>query len=363
MFGGMNRGGAETIILDLFRNHHLAPFSFIGIHRKGGAYRDAFYNAGPALYQLAPGKFGYIRYLMKLRRLLKTESITAVHTQHWLDCIYAWLATIGMHVQIVNTFHGFYSMKGINGFLCRISIRMADDVCFVSKYEQEWYQMQMRIADKKCHVIYNGVDFGKIDSVKNERNSELANERVKLTMVGSFNKARCQLLVCKALHLLKYDMEFYFIGAKNEHLSDCYQQCYEYCEANNLLDQVHFVGEQSNVYDWLRKMDGFVYATKHDTFGIALVEAMAIGLSAVVSDWDVMKEICEPFITTSVQLFDLKDENDCADKMQKLLDQLEKYKQEAEKNVAKVKALYSLEAYYTRLNKIYTQYDNQRKGN
>ncbi len=361
MFGGMNRGGAETIMLDLFRNHHLAPFSFIGIHRKGGAYRDAFYNAGPAMYQLAPRKFGILCYLLNLRRLLKTEGITAVHTQHWLDCIYAWLATIGMHVQLVNTFHGFYSMKGMAGCLCRMSIRMADDVCFVSKYEQDWYQRQMKIAEEKCHVIFNGVDFAKLDRC--ERVRVLESERVKLAMVGSFNKARCQLLVCKALHLLQHDVEFYFIGAKNEHLSDCYQQCYEYCEANNLLDQVHFVGEQSNVYDWLRKMDGFVYATKHDTFGIALVEALAIGLPAVVSDWDVMKEICEPFTASSIQLFDLNDENDCARKIQRLIEQLSKYKQEAEKNVAKIKALYSLEAYYSRLNTIYTQYDNQGKGN
>ena len=360
MFGGMNRGGAETIMLDLFQNHQHAPYPFIGIHRKGGSYHDAFYNAGPELYQLAPKRFGYVRYLLQLRKLLKNKNITVVHTQHWLDCIYAWLATIGLSIRIVNTFHGFYSMKGIAGWLCRMSIRMADDVCFVSKYEQEWYQKQMKIADEKCHTIYNGVDFGKIET-QSEQITLPETKVPHLAMVGSFNAARCQLLVCKALHVLQQEVEFYFIGAKNENLSDCYQQCYDYCQTNNMLSRVKFEGEQSNVYAWLKEMDGFVYATKHDTFGIALVEALAIGLPAVVSDWNVMKEICEPFKESSVQLFDLKDENDCADKIKKLINQLEKYKQEAEKNEVKVKELYSLEAYFTRLNKIYTQYDNQRK--
>ena len=362
MFGGMNRGGAETIMLDMFRNHHLAPFPFIGVHRKGGSYRDAFYNAGPALYQLAPKRFGYVRYLLKLRRLLKTEGIAIAHAQHWLDCIYAWIASIGLNIKITCTYHGFYTMKGISGLLCRMSIRMADNVCFVSKYEQEWYQLQMRIDDSKCHVIYNGVDFSKIEN--QQELIALPETKVpRLAMVGSFNAARCQLLVCKALHALQQDVEFYFIGAKNEYLSDCYQQCYDYCQTNNMLDRAHFVGEQSNVYDWLKEMDGFVYATKHDTFGIALVEALAIGLPAVVSDWDVMKEICQPFSTSSVLLYDVNDENDCANKIQRLLNQLAKYKQVAEINVVKVKELYSMEAYFLRLNKIYTQYDNNRKSN
>ena len=353
MFGGMNRGGAETIMLDLFQNHQHAPYPFIGIHRKGGSYHDAFYNAGPALYQLAPKRFGYVRYLLQLRKLLKNESISVVHTQHWLDCIYAWLATIGLSLQIVNTFHGFYSMKGIAGWLCRMSIRMADDVCFVSKYEQEWYQKQMKIADEKCHTIYNGVDFGKIDKVKNERVRELESERVKLAMVGSFSPARNHLLICKAICELEQELDFYFIGAKNEHLSDCYQQCYDYCEANNLLDQVHFMGEQSYVYDWLRKMDGFVYATKHDTFGISLVEAMAIGLPSVVSDWPVMKEVCAPFIGKSVQLFGMDNKQECAQKVSNLLDHIKEYTNEAQKNAAEVKKMYSMEAYIMRLLTIY----------
>ena len=363
MFGGMNRGGAETIMLDLFRNHRLASFPFIGIHRKGGSYRDAFYSAGPVLYQLTPGKFGYIRYLLKLRRLLRAESITVVHTQHWLDCIYAWLATIGLHVKLVNTFHGFYSMKGIAGWLCRMSIRMADDVCFVSKFEQEWYQKQMRIADEKCHVIYNAVDFGKLDKVESRESRvdsglkiedrRLKNENLRLAMVGSFSPARNQLLICKAIHEVEQKFEFYFIGAPNEHISNCYRECYDYCKANNLFDRVHFVGEQSNVYEWLKEMDGFVYATKHDTFGIAQVEAMAMGLPSIVSDWPVMKEICAPFIGKSVQLFSMDDENDCAQKMNNLLNHLKEYKNEAQKNADEIKKMYSIEAYISRLLTIY----------
>ena len=111
----------------------------------------------------APKRFGYMRYLIQLRRLIKSENINIVHTQHWLDGIYAYLATIGLSIRVALTLHGYFPQNGLVGILCRMSIRTADDVCFVSRYEQDWYQSHCYIPDSKCHVIYNGVDFRKFD--------------------------------------------------------------------------------------------------------------------------------------------------------------------------------------------------------
>lgn len=363
MFGGMNRGGAETIMLDLFRNHRLASFPFIGIHRKGGLYRDAFYSAGPVLYQLTPGKFGYIRYLLKLRRLLRAESITVVHTQHWLDCIYAWLATIGLHVKLVNTFHGFYSMKGIAGWLCRMSIRMADDVCFVSKYEQDWYQQQIRIADGKCHVIYNGIDFGKINRVDTGHSLPIVDgDGIKFCMVGNFMTGRDHRTLVKALALVESrkskveSFDFYFIGKRSEVTPSIYDECVTICEENK-INHVHFLGARSDVAALLKQMDGFVYSTDHDTFGIAVVEAMASGLPIVVNDWPVMKEVCGESEENYVQYFKSKDVESCAEAIQHLLKDVQNPKKEFKSRCAHnalwAREHYSIETYIATMSHIY----------
>ena len=351
MFGGMNRGGAETIMLDLFRNYHHAPYSFIGIHRKRGPYLDAFYNAGPTLCQLAPRKYGFVRYLLLLRKLLKKESITVVHTQHWLDCIYAWLATLGMCIQIVNTFHGFYSMKGLYGFLCRMSIRMADDVCYVSKYEQEWYQRQMKIADEKCHVIYNGVDFEKIDKVES-RESIVESKRPKLCMVGNFMTGRDHLTLMRALTKVKSNFDFYFIGKRSDAKPYIYDECVRICEENEMTN-VHFMGARSDVPALLKQMDGFVYSTDHDTFGIAVVEAMAAGLPIAVNDWPVMKEVCGETTDNYVRYFKSKDADSCAVSITKLLHDIstasKDFKQKCQHNSIFVREKYSIENYIATL--------------
>ena len=361
MFGGMNRGGAETIMLDLFRNHQRATFSFIGIHRKGGAYRDAFYNAGPNMAQLTPKRFGYVGYLLKLRRLLKQEGITVVHTQHWLDCIYAWLATMGMRVQIVNTFHGFYSMKGIAGWLCRMSIRMADDVCFVSKYEQDWYQRQMRIKDERCHIIFNGVDFQKID-MAGKREEVRGKSRIKLCMVGNFMTGRDHLTLVKALTLVESrkskveSFDFYFVGKRSEATPYIYDECVRICEENGMKN-VHFLGARSDVPALLKQMDGFVYSTDHDTFGIAVVEAMAARLPIVVNDWPVMKEVCGESGENYVRYFKSKDADSCAEAILQLQKDISassaEFKLRCARNAQWARERYSIESYIATLSQIY----------
>lgn len=357
MMGGLNRGGAETIMLDVFRNWRIAPYSFIGIHRKDGLCHDEFYAAGPKMIQLAPKRLGYVHYVLKLRCLLKTEGITVVHTQHWLDCIYAWLATIGMQVQIVNTFHGFYSMKGIAGWLCRMSIRMADDVCFVSKYEQDWYKKHIKIADKKCHVIYNGVDFSKIDSVVESGKWKVEGNGIKLCMVGNFMTGRDHLTLMKALVKVERDFDFYFIGKRSEETPFIYDDSVRMCRENKMTN-VHFLGGRSDVPALLKQMDGFVYSTDHDTFGIAVVEAMASGLPIVVNDWPVMKEVCGESNANYVRYFKSNDVESCAEAIQLLLRDIsassDDFKQRCKHNSIFVRDRYSIETYIDRLSQIYT---------
>lgn len=375
MFGGLNRGGAETIMLDVFRNWWNTPFEFIGIHRKGGTMRDAFYAVGAKLYQLAPKRFGYIRYLLQLRRLIKSENITTIHAQHWLDTIYAWLATIGMHVQLVTTLHGFYPMKGLNGFLCRMSIRMADDVCFVSRYEQEWYQNNMRISGSKCHVIYNGVDFRKIDSAEPSLEFEsqpqrnfhgkidaVPQRRIRLAMVGNFVSGRSQNIIAKSIQILNErgisNFEFYFIGKRSDAEPHLYDECEQICMLNKMT-HVHFFGARSDVPALLKSMDGFVYSTDHDTFGIAVAEAMYAGLPIVVNDWPVMKEVCGSIEKNAIAYFKSKDAEDCANAMEKLLTDITtstpEFKKRSAHNAQWVREHYSLEVYIGRLHHIYCE--------
>ena len=355
LFGSLNRGGTETLFLDVFKNASKASYEFIGIHRKGGLYQEEYYATNPKMVHLAPQRFGYVRYLINLRRLLKWEHITIVHAQHWLDAIYAWLATIGTDIRVLNTFHGYFPMNGLNGFFCRMSIRMADEMCFVSRYEQEWYQRQMKIADEKCHVVFNGVDFEKIDRAVIKDPIDKS-KKIKLCMVGNFVEVRDHITLVKALVQVKSDFDFYFIGKRSEDYSYIYDECMRICEENGMTN-VHFLGGRGDVPTLLKEMDGFVYSTDHDTFGIAVVEAMAAGLPIVVNDYPVMKEVCGESDENYVQYFKSKDVDDCAENIIKLLQDIKassaEFRQRCKHNSDFVQKKYSIENYIATLAQIY----------
>lgn len=52
----------------------------------------------------------------------------------------------------------------------------------------------------------------------------------------------------------------------------------------NLNDRVHFLGHRTNPYSYLASADFFILSSKWEGFGLALLEAMALGLPAIATD-------------------------------------------------------------------------------
>ena len=166
LLGSLNRGGTETLLLDVFRSADKAPFSFVGIHRKGGAYRDDFYATQPVFLQCAPMHHNILSYIRRLRKCLQEQQVTIVHAQQYIDALYAKLATWGTGIKVVETFHGYdYGTTRWEKILIQLSIRWSDAVCFVSHTQREYYRQHYAFGkEDKTHVVYNGIDFSKLDN-------------------------------------------------------------------------------------------------------------------------------------------------------------------------------------------------------
>lgn len=356
--GAINRGGAETLLLDVMKRASQLPFNTMLIHRKGGDYDANFKTLGLPCIHLYPKHGRYISYLLALRKVICQNHINLVHAQYWLDAIFARLATIGLPIKIVTTYHGYTGAAENINLLGKVryvlSIIVSDKVCFVSKYEQSGFERNFGkwISDKGC-VVYNGVDFDKLDDIsKNAPLSTFNSPLPKLCMVGNFTSVRSQIIVCQALKQVSIPIDFYFIGGKIYNETWRYDECVAYCSEHH-LNNVHFLGKRGDVPALLQQMDGFVYSSANDTFGIAAVEAMAAGLPVVVNNHPVMLEVTNDGKWAT--LFRTEDVEDCANKIQDLIEHLPERKVQAQRIAKEVREEYSIEKHIARLNEIYTQ--------
>jgi glycosyltransferase involved in cell wall biosynthesis len=360
LFGKLNRGGAETLALDVFRNSKSSEIGFICIHRRHGELFDTFHSVGIPVYQLKPKSHFDIKYIFKIRKLLLKEKIDIVHTHQVVDSFIAFLSTMFTAIKRVQTFHGHgfdYSLA--MRFMRWWALKYNTINVFVSKSQQEYYHNKYRVSTNKSCVVYNGISFSKFDSKPvTDLRQELAidAETLLIGTVGSFASGRDQLTVCKFLKLLSDSgilFKHIFVGGISKPEPWRFQQCVDYCNKNNLDTKVVFLGTRTDVPDILVQLDAFVYSTNHDTFGIALIEAIAAGIPVFANDWRVFTEITQN--GRLANLYKSKDEQDLFSVFGKFLKEKDTYNAKAREAAKIVKETFTIEAHIEGLIKLYNQ--------
>jgi len=366
LLGSLNRGGTETLMLDVFRNARQYQLDAIGVYRKGGQLEPDFIQSGISMFKLTVTK-NPVRYVFRLRKLLQQNNITAVHAQQPIDALFAWLACQNTGIKLILTFHGYdFDTRKSGLLILKFIIKRTDVNLFVSKAQQEYYEQKYSLIPEKQQVVYNGVSFEKLNATTHKMISShhinnlhdelhITPDTLLLGTVGNFNSVRDQLTLCRFLKLLdkhEIDFHFVFVGKRIETTPDLYNECFNFCQKNGLSTKVSFLGSRNDVSAILHQLDAFLYATNHDTFGIALVEAMAVGVPVFVNDWQVMTEItdCGKYAT----LYKTRDEVDLLQQFMVFLQNKETYKDKAQEAASFVRERYSIEKHIENLKRAYT---------
>lgn len=354
LLGSLNRGGAENLILDIFQNANEAKYDFIGIYRKDGGLLSSFQHSNKKFINCPISQKKIIEYLFRLRRILIKNQITIVHAQQSADALLAYFASIGTGIKVILTVHGFdFGQAKGTKLLKRICFNLCNYVCFVSKYEEEYYKESYHLIESdKYSVIYNGIDFSKIPIVA----SAPIHQRIQIGTVGSFRPGRDQFFICTFLHCLKrqgIEFDFYFIGAKDASNPSRYDDCVNYCNTNDLESNVHFLGCREDVPQLLSGLDAFIYCSEHDTFGIAVIEAISSGVPVFVNDWGVMAEITENGRLAT--LYKTGSTEDLFEKFSRFIRNKEPFCDKANESARYVREKYSIETHMNNLYDIYSK--------
>jgi glycosyltransferase involved in cell wall biosynthesis len=363
LLGSLNRGGAETLLLDVFNQAKSNGLNAVCAYRKSGALEDQFLQSGIPFQKI---NFKNIfSGLRKLHHFFRIHKVKVAHAHQPIDAFILWILSLFYPVKVIFTMHGYdYSESFFSGFILKFVLKKTNLNIFVSSTQMEYFAVKYHLDLSRQKVVYNGISFEKMNIARDSDPTSVRQEfkveedALLLGMVGNFLPVRDQLTVCRFLKLLhekNIKFSFIFAGSKSDVFPELYDTCVEFIRVNKLDHLVHFTGSRNDIPMLLNAMDAFVYSTVYDTFGIAVVEAMASGVPVFVNDWKVMQEI-----TDNGKLaieYQTKNPEDILDKFLEFRENIHLYKIKAKEIQLLIKNRYSIENHISTLKKIYSLFD------
>lgn len=303
----MNRGGIESMLMNLYRNidREKIQFDFL-VHRKEkGAFDDEIRELGGNIYYAPPiNPFHHKKYLKALDVFFREHRYKIVHS----------------HINALSMFVLRAAKKAnIN---CRIAHSHTDRIEFDEKFFFKWYcKKQLKnflthrfacgekagkwlFGNNNFTILNNAIDLYKFQFSKENnllyRNQLGLGNGFVLGHIGSFRKVKNHsFLIDIFSEIIKkqIDAKLILIG-EGELKSEIKKKV----NRLNLSDKVLFLGIRKDVQKLLNCMDVFIFPSIYEGLPVTLIEAQANGIIITASD-SISKEAK---ITDLVQFFSLK---------------------------------------------------------
>lgn len=223
----------------------------------------------------------------KLRKIIDHYSPQLVHS-HLLKSTWTSRLASWRKCPLVFTIHNYLSEDAfkVNRYAYyfeKFSYSEKQTILSVSKAALVDYK-QWISAKGKSHVLYNVIADSFFEA---EKKTIEVNESgtFKILAVGSLRRQKNYINLVKA---------FCFLKEENINLH-IYGQGDEFEEIDALIKEhalpVQMKGQTDNIASVLNKYDAFIMASLFEGYGIAPVEAMAVGLPLILSDIEVFREI------------------------------------------------------------------------
>lgn len=195
--------------------------------------------------------------------------------------------------KIVSTIHGVGQFNGISRLKINLKNMICDRFIGISNAVKNDI-VQAGINESKVVRIYNGIDVSKYKFVKVKPFDE--SHVVICCIARIMPSIKGQDVLLKAAKQLKGkfpDIRVLFAGGVAESQKKDYEELIKYVESNNLSENVNFLGVIDDVPSFLNTVDICIVPSRSEGFGLALVEALSMGIPCIASDIDGPKEILE----------------------------------------------------------------------
>lgn len=300
VLGGLNRGGAETMVMNLYRNidRNKIQFDFIKHTESKCAYDDEIKELGGRIYSIPKYKvYNHFQYKKAWNNFFKKHPEYKIIHGHVRSTATIYLKIAKKYgLYAIAHSHSTSSGKGIKAIIknmLQFRIRYITDYFMgCSKEANEWLYGKKIANSEKCIILHNAIDVEKYtynEDIRNKLRKELNIKEDEMVVgnIGRFSYMKnhkflidifeklCKTENCKLLLVgdgeLKNDIQNI---VKNKHLEN----------------KVIFTGVRSDVNEILQAMDIFVMPSIFEGLPVTLIEAQASGVPSLIAN-TITKEV------------------------------------------------------------------------
>jgi len=221
---------------------------------------------------------------LKLAQLVRRNQIEIVHAHVARDYPLAAFAARRAGARLILTRHVLFPLSRVH----RVLLRRVARVIAVSQAVADGLIEQDMFARDEIVVIHNGVDLKQFEGAKDDGSArrQWTGARLCVGMIGELAPIKGQdnfLRAAAIINSKRDDADFVIAGEDKSRTGENRRLLERMIDELNLRQRVRIDGWADDVAELLRKFDVFVSASRSESFGIAMVEAMAAGVPVVAT--------------------------------------------------------------------------------
>lgn len=300
VIGGMNRAGAETMIMNIYRviDHNEFQFDFLVYNDNKQDYEEEILKYGGRVIHLPLSKsvFGSIKSIFSIRSIIKEYGpYCAIHAATLHNSAIALLASAGVKGcrrithshSTANTLKPSLA-KRIYNKITSFVIRKLSDQYIACGQEAGEYLFGKKLFTKKGIILNNSVDIDRFCDVNAEILEKLKREfniTSDMIVIGSVARL-CDVknhkrMITIAAELKRRGVNFKMIFVGRGELENSLR---EEVSNHDLNKNIVFAGIRSEIPELMHLFDVFLMPSFFEGNPVTLIEAQAAGLNSVISD-------------------------------------------------------------------------------
>lgn len=288
----MNRGGAETLIMNLYRHTDRTKIQFDFLTSKDGDFDEEIRSLGGRIHRIPYiDQTGYLGYVRALNHFFQTHSgYTIVHSH--MDMMSGLILRAARKGKVPVRIAHSHNTRSEGGRAARLFKRYAGT--YIPRTATHRLACSTEAADwlfpgqrKKVAILNNGIDpalFTYSDSSRRAVRAEwqVNDSTLVIGHVGRFNHQKNHDLlldIFKGVQDVIANSILVLVGE-----GPLKGQMVQKAKELGIERRVRFLGIRADVQQVMQGFDAFVFPSHHEGLPVTLIEAQASGLCCFVSD-------------------------------------------------------------------------------